>query len=94
VSVYQLQRCVWDAIRASAVKSDNSGHPFDVSRYDLTDAERQAVVDQDPAALYRLGLHPVLLNAFCRVAGYDRDTYRKALAGFGTGEEMTGRWQK
>jgi len=94
VSVYQLQRCVWDAIRAAAVKSDNTGSRFDSGRYDLTDEERRAVEDRDVTSLYRLGLHPVLLNAFCRMAGYTRDDYRKALAVFGTGEEMTGRWQK
>lgn len=94
MSVYQLQRCAWDAIRAAAVKSDNAGVRFDVARYDLTDEERRAVEDRDVTALYRLGLHPVLLNAFCRMSGYTRDDYRKALAVFGTREEMTGRWQK
>jgi hypothetical protein len=94
VSLYQLQRCVWDSIRASEVKSSNSGNHFDVGRYDLDDDERAAFVDRDVAALYRLGLHPVLLNAFCRVSGYTRDDYRKVLAVFATPEERTGRWQR
>jgi hypothetical protein len=94
VSLYQLQRCVWDSIRASEVKSSNAGNHFDVGRYDLDDDERAAFVDRDVAALYRLGLHPVLLNAFCRASGYTRDDYRKVLAVFATREERTGRWQR
>jgi hypothetical protein len=94
MTVYQLQRCAWDAIRAAAVKSENSGHHFDVGRYDLTEDERRAIEQRDITALYRLGLHPVLLNAFARMAGFGRDDYRKLLQVFATDEERTGRWQK
>jgi hypothetical protein len=93
VSLYQLHRCVWDSIRASEVKSSNASHHVDVGRYDLSEDERSAFLDRDVAALYRLGLHPVLLNAFCRASGYTRDDYRKVLAVFATREERTGRWQ-
>jgi hypothetical protein len=92
--MYQLHRCVWDSIRASEVKSNSAGRHFDAGRYDLSEEERKAFVDRDVAALYRLGLHPVLLNAFCRTSGYTRDDYRKALAVFATREERTGRWQR
>jgi hypothetical protein len=98
VSLYQLHRCVWDFMRAGEVKSSNAGTYFDASRYELTDEERQAFERKDPAALYRLGLHPVLLNGFCRAVGYGRDDYRKLLAAADTrpapGEERTGRWQR
>jgi hypothetical protein len=94
VSLYQLHRCVWDYVRASAVSSSNAGPHFDESKYDLTEEELQAFEAKDVASLYRLGLHPVLLNAFCRASGYTRDDYRKVLAVFATREERTGRWQK
>jgi hypothetical protein len=96
VSSYQLHRCVWDYLRAGEVKStsNGSGGQFDDSRYELTDEERKAFANKDVAGLYRLGLHPVLLNAFCRAAGYTRDDYRKALAVSAPREERTGRWQK
>jgi hypothetical protein len=95
VSSYQLHRCVWDYLRAGEVKSNsNSSGKFDDSKYELTDDERKAFEGKDVAALYRLGLHPVLLNAFCRAAGYTRDDYRKVLAVFAAPEERTGRWQK
>jgi hypothetical protein len=81
-------------VRASEVKSNNTGSHFDPGRYDLTESEREAFVNRDVAALYRLGLHPVLLNGFCRASGFTRDDYRAALAPFSTREERTGRWQK
>jgi len=94
VSLYQLHRCVWDSVRAASVSSSNAGSHFDVGRYDLTDEERKAFEDKDVAALYRIGLHPVLLNGFARASGFTRDDYRRVLEVFGTGEERTGRWQK
>jgi hypothetical protein len=93
VSLYQLHRCVWDYVRAGQVSSGNHAS-FDVGRYDLTDEERKAFDDRDVAALYGLGLHPVLLNGFARASGYTRDDYRKVLAVFAAKEERTGRWQK
>jgi len=43
--------------------------------------------------LYQLGLHEVLLNRFCRAAGFARDDYRKLLEPLGRKEERKGRWQ-
>jgi len=36
----------------------------------------------------------VLLNRFCRAAGFARDDYRKILEPFGQKEERKGRWQR
>ena len=94
MSLYQLHRCVWDYVRAGAVSSSNAGPHFDESKYDLNEQELQAFQAKDVASLYRLGLHPVLLNGFCRASGYTRDDYRKVLAVFASREERTGRWQK
>jgi hypothetical protein len=94
VSLYQLHRCVFDFLRASEVKSGDSAPAFDSARYELTDPERHAFEARDVAGLYQLGLHPVLLNAFCRAAGFTRDDYRKVLAPFAVREERKGRWQK
>jgi hypothetical protein len=93
VSLYQLHRCVFDFIRSGETKSGNSRPIFDASRYQLTESERAAFEARDVAALYRLGLHPVLLNAFCRAAGYSRDDYRKVLAPYAAPEERKGRWR-
>jgi hypothetical protein len=94
VSLYQLHRCVWDYLRVGAVSSNNSGHRFEVGRYDLSEVERVAFEGRDPAGLFRLGLHPVLLNAFCRAVGFARDDYRKVLEPLAVPEGRTGRWRR
>ena len=84
-------------MRAGEVNSADGGDGragFDVSAYELTDDERKAFENRDIAALYNLGLHEVLLNRFCRAAGFARDDYRKILEPFGQKEERKARWQK
>jgi hypothetical protein len=92
VSLYQLHRCVYDSVRAGEVSNRSSGE-FDDSRYDLNDEERRAFKAKDVGALYELGLHPVLLNAYCRSVGFTRDDYRRELTPYAAPEERRGRWQ-
>jgi hypothetical protein len=97
MSWYQMHRCVYDWVRAGEVNSGEGGDGragFDVSAYELTDDERKAFENRDIAALYNLRLHEVLLNRFCRAAGFARDDYRKILEPFGQKEERKGRWQR
>ncbi len=49
------------------------------ARYALGEPEVRALLEGDVAALYRLGVHPVLLNAFAR-ARIPRERYRAGLA--------------
>ncbi|HKG49379.1 MAG TPA: hypothetical protein VKB14_02980 [Actinomycetales bacterium] len=93
VSLYQLQRCVWDSIRAGQV-SGSTKRAFDVDSYDLTEDEKQAVEQADIGRLYQIGLHPVLLNGFCRASGFSRNEYRDILEAFAEPEERKARWQK
>jgi hypothetical protein len=96
VSNYQLHRCVYDWVRAGEINSSEDGDGragFDDSGYELSGDERTAFENRDVAALYQLGLHAVLLNRFCRAAGFARDDYRKVLEPFATEEERRGRWQ-
>jgi len=97
MSLYQLHRCVYDWVRAGEVNSADGADGranFDMSGYELTDDERKAFDTKDVAALYQLGLHAVLLNRYCRAAGFARDDYRKILEPFGEKEERKGRWQR
>jgi hypothetical protein len=97
MSLYQLHRMVYDWVRAGEVNSEAGGDGragFDLSKYDLTDEERKAFESKDVAALYQLGLHAVLLNRYCRAAGFARDEYRTILQPFGETEERKGRWQR
>lgn len=91
MSLYQLHRCVFDYMRAGEVSSGQAPS-FDVSHYDIDDEERRIFEDADIAALYLRGLHPVLLNGFCRAQGYSRNDYRAILGGLGITETRVGRW--
>lgn len=93
MSLYQLHRCIFDFMRAGEVSS-GAAPEFDASRYDLADEERKAFESEDIAALHQLGLHPVLLNGYCRAVGYGRDEYRAKLAEHVVPETRTGRWHK
>jgi hypothetical protein len=99
MSLYQLHRAVYDWVRAGEVGGgeqaggEDGRAGFDIGRYELTDDERKAFESKDVAALYQLGLHAVLLNRFCRAAGFARDEYRRILEPFGTEETRKGRWQ-
>jgi hypothetical protein len=96
MSTYQLHRCIYDWVRAGEVNSTTADGrlDFDASVYELTDAERAAFESRDIVTLYRLGLHEVLLNRFCRAAGFARDEYRRILEPAGTPGTGTGRWQR
>lgn len=93
MSLYQLHRCIFDYMRAGEVSS-GAAPEFDASRYDLTDDERKVFEAKDIAALHQLGLHPVLLNGYCRAIGYGRDEYRAKLAADVVPETRTGRWHE
>jgi Aromatic-ring-opening dioxygenase LigAB, LigA subunit len=48
--------------------------------FELTQDEKTALRDGDVVALYRLGVHPLLLAPFSRYAGIPRPKYQAALA--------------
>ena len=87
---YDLHRCVYDFIRAH---ESGGGESFDVSQYGLSPDERRAFEDHDVAGLYRLDLHGVLLNRYCRQIGLTRDDYRALLQPYAIPETRRGRWQ-
>jgi hypothetical protein len=97
LSVYQLNRAIYNWIRAGEVNSGEQADGrvgFDVSSYELSPEERKAFDGKDIGALYQLGLHPVLVNRFARAAGYARNDYRRILESYAKPEERIGRWQK
>jgi hypothetical protein len=79
-SAYALQKAIYDFLnprgRPDAPALDPAGLR---ARYGLGETEIRALCEADVAALYRLGVHPVLLNGFAR-ARVPRDRYRAALA--------------
>jgi len=77
MTAYRLQQCLFDQLGRWSVEP---AAPLDVAPYELDPAEADAVEHNDIGALYALGVHPVLLNAWCRATGHTRDQYRELLA--------------
>jgi len=80
VTAYALQKAIYDYLNP---KGRPGAPPLDPeslrARYGLSEPEIVALCEADVAALYRLGVHPVLLNGYAR-ARVPRDRYRAALA--------------
>jgi hypothetical protein len=100
VSQYQLQKLLYDflngrvgeapGVRAGA--SGDRGGP-DPTGYDLTEEERAAASGADLRALYQLGVHPVLINAFARAMGYQRTDYANMLRDLEPTTDARPRWR-
>lgn len=90
MSVYELHKAMHDRLGRFSTGEDG---PVPVDDYRLTDAEREALQTDDIGALYGLGAHPVLLNAYCRALGVKRDDYRAKLAPYATAETRRPRWR-
>jgi hypothetical protein len=95
MSVYQVQQCVFDYLRAleGAPRGDQCP-PMSVDGYQLTDVEQRALVEGDVDALYKLGVHPVLINGYCRAQGYKRADYRPLFKSAVIDSSRRTRWQK
>jgi hypothetical protein len=94
MSVYQVQKCLFDYLRAKEHAPAGEKPDVSVEGYDLNEAERKAVTTLDVGALYAMGTHPVIINGLCRSMGYRRADYRPLLAGSAPAERRRTRWQK
>lgn len=77
MSLYQLQQCLFDHLRRLEA-ADSTRRPDDVQvdGYELSDAERAAAAAGDVGAFHSFGVHPVIINGFCRANGWKRADYR------------------
>jgi hypothetical protein len=95
VSLYELQRCLFDYLRTMENATEGAPRPaLSVEGFELTDAERDALVTGDIAAIYAAGTHPVIVNGYCRAMGYKRADYRPLLDSVKPNVEGKARWQK
>ena len=95
MSVYQLQQCLYDHLRAlEDAPSDGPRPELSTEGYSLTDEERQALEKRDIGALYALGTHPVIINGYCRAMGYKRADYRPLFKETTTVSKGKARWRK
>jgi hypothetical protein len=94
VSVYEMQQCLFDYLRSMENAQADAPRPdLSVQGYDLTDEERNALVTSDIAAFHRAGVHPVIINGYCRAMGYKRADYRPLFDSADSEPRRKTRWQ-
>ena len=93
MSLYQVQQCLFDYIRALEHRETEELPPIVTEGYILTSEERSAVESGDVATLYQMGVHPVIINTYCRSVGFSRNDYRVLLEKIPTPEPRRTRWQ-
>jgi hypothetical protein len=70
MSLYQLQKLMFHTHTRPTSRGEYRADPSAfAAKYALTEAERAAVLTVDIAALYRLGVHPLLLRPFTELNG-------------------------
>lgn len=84
MSVYQLQKMIREVNRFPAAREAFFADKAAFSeRYDLTDAERSAFLAFDVGALYRLGVHGLLLRPFTLLHKVPEPIYLAQIRGEG-----------
>ena len=92
MSLYEVQQCLFDYLRALEDAPPGSKPDIATAGYELAEAERTALTNGDVGAFYTMGVHPVIINGYCRAMGYKRADYRPLLAGAAPEPRRT-RWQ-
>ncbi len=93
MSVYQLQRCLFDYLRALEKAPKGERPAISVEGYDLTPEERRALLEGDVSAFHTMGTHPVIINGYCRAQGYKRADYRPLFKDVAAQPTRRTRWQ-
>ena len=82
MSLYQLQKFLYHVNRDPAARERYRQDPAAfVKNYELSDAEARAALDVDVRALYRFGVHSLLLRPFTLLHRVSNEDYAKALKG-------------
>ena len=94
MSLYQLQQCVYNYLRTlEAVEAGSPVPTLSTSGYDLNEEEERALKAGDVGAMYSMGIHPVIINGYCRAMGYRRADYRELLQKPNNEPKRKTRWQ-
>jgi hypothetical protein len=95
MTLYMVQRCLFDHLRRLEAAGDGPKPEIVTEGYTLTPEEKRAVSQPDIGAIYAMGVHPVIINGFCRALGYKRADYRPLLEQSGAvPPRKRTRWQK
>ena len=93
MSLYQMQKCLFDYMGAKKHAPPDRKPDISVEGYELPDEERKALETLDLGKIYALGTHPVIVNSLARSMGYRRADYRTLLAASAVQPGRT-RWRK
>ena len=95
MSIYQLQECLFNYLRALEDSPADGPKPeLSTEGYALTDEELRALTNRDVGALYELGTHPVIINGYCRAMGWKRAEYRTLFSRTVPRQGGRARWQR
>ena len=82
MSLYQLQKLIYHVNRDGAQRERYRQDPATfVKNYELSEAEAKAALEVDVRALYRMGVHSLLLRPFSLLHKVSNEDYAKALTG-------------
>jgi hypothetical protein len=82
MSVYAVNYLCREVLRDHAFRAAMKQDPAEaIKRFDLTEAEREALLAGDVAGLYRMGVNAFLMGYLCRfeVLGLDLPTYNSRI---------------
>lgn len=86
---HNLERYLFDLKNDPALQAElTSGNP-DLITYGLDEAERRAITESDVVALWRLGVHPLLLVPFSRFVGIPAPEYYSRLRAAGARTQLS-----
>jgi Aromatic-ring-opening dioxygenase LigAB, LigA subunit len=84
LTIYALQKLIREVNRNPQTRQAFFDAPTQVAcGYELTDAERAAFVNRDYGALYRFGVHGLLLRPFSILHSIPEPDYLRAIRGEG-----------
>lgn len=80
----EVERCVWEVHRGDHGDAFHTDRMAYLEGYDLTDEERQALLNNDYGALYASGVHPMAVLFFSQINQTPMPEYLRAI---GSSEE-------
>jgi hypothetical protein len=89
MSVFAVNYLCRELLRDKALRVAMKADPAAaLERFDLTDAERAALLAGDVAALYRMGVNTFLMGYLCRyeICGLDLETYNSRIRAAAPGD--------
>lgn len=79
MSKTEVERCIWEVHRGGHGDAFQTDRARFLEGYDLTDEERQALLNDDYGALYSSGVHPMAVLFFSQINRTPMPEYLRAI---------------